>query len=261
MDGTSQLQIHAVDSPDERPVSPQQPGTRFTTTCWAGAVVDHNRARHGSGSTRQDETAAGCNIRHRTANADPSQIPLSILRKSSWPFVAFPSAARPETEPECAEPLASAVTTTRAFLLPNPALGREAAERGMNKPPVAVVGTGAVARPPRAFGADVSRLSSESCSVCPLKTMGSECKSSFPASWNHAAQVNTIHGLTRDIRLTAGVSSSTIASLMSWNTSTRCTRAYFSRTWCNKPSCVPAGRPRIRTDRLRTSSVRLPPAL
>ena len=63
-------------------------------------------------------------------------------------------------------PEAVAFDTARpcARLLPSPARGREAAERGMKRP-LAAVGL---------FVVVVARLSSENCSTLPLKFTGSE---------------------------------------------------------------------------------------
>lgn len=60
------------------------------------------------------------------------------------------------------------------------------------------------------------------------------------------------------LRRTAGFSISAMASLVSWNTSTRCTWACLLRICCKSPSCVPAGRPRTRIDRFLTSAERFP---
>ena len=59
-----------------------------------------------------------------------------------------------------------------------------------------------------------------------------------------------------DKGLTAAFSSSTTASFLSCKTSTRLTRACFSRTCCKRPSCVARGRLRTRTDRLCVSACR-----
>ena len=137
-----------------------------------------------------------------------------------------------------------------AFLLPRPARGRDAAERGMNKPPPrAGVPVG---RPELS----VSRLSSVKRRVLPLNVMGDGCSNSFPASY---LSVNFTIKRTRTSELTAGDSSSAIASFLSSNTSTRCTFAIFSNVCCRRPSWVPIGNPRILTDRLRTSSGRRRP--
>lgn len=116
--------------------------------------------------------------RRLETNRPPYQAPPSIFRKSSCPFAGALSVLGPEGTGL----LVFAATTLRVFLLPSPALGREAADRGMKRPPVAA-GGGPDGRAVRAAGADFSRVSSESCSVCPLKIIGSACKSNFPASY------------------------------------------------------------------------------
>lgn len=107
----------------------------------------------------------------------PAQSSPSILRKSSWPF-AGPVDTRGLEGPGwlLLELVAAEKATFCAFLLPNPARGREAADRGINKPPVA---GGA---PAGRLELVASRLSPDSCSVWPSRTIGSGCNNSFPTS-------------------------------------------------------------------------------
>jgi hypothetical protein len=104
---------------------------------------------------------------------------------------------------------------------PNPARGLDAAVRGINAAGV-----------PRGFPETSSPSENRSC--VPLNSKGSGFSSNRAASacdWN-----------------------STVASCLSSNTSTRFTGASFSMVCWSRPSWVPSGRPRMRSDRLRASA-------
>ena len=173
---------------------------------------------------------------------------MSIFRKSSWPFAPLSplcGAGAPELlaagsagfDPRC--------------LLPSPARGLETAARGTNIP---VFAAG------RAMGrADVEPPAAPSPAtnwrVFPLKTMASGLRRSFPASYQSQSDVVSKYGVALgEHKHTAAFSSSTSASFRSWKTSTRLMRACFSRACWSRPSCVPAGRFRTRTERPRTSA-------
>jgi hypothetical protein len=129
---------------------------------------------------------------------------------------------------------------------PKPARGLETAALGTNSPPVLVGGADRRDRK----GPVV--ISSDICRGLSLNNTGSARSSSFPASYTMVSKWGG--GEEGNKRLTAAFSSSTTASFISWKTSTRRTRACFSRVCCKRPSCVAGGRLRIRTDRLRVSA-------
>lgn len=126
-------------------------------------------------------TSAQCHLQVRTTSQSMSSevyCSPSIFLKSSCLFLCLPWFE--ELAAWSAEALVLGPTAfkTGADLraCPNPALGREAAARGTKSPPVLDGGAIGHATAP-------SRPSSESCSVFPLKTMGSVRRRSFPASY------------------------------------------------------------------------------
>ena len=145
--------------------------------------------------------------------------PESIFLKSSCAF-PLPLDEEPSSEGIC-EPAAGGGCRAR----PNPARGLDAALRGMNAPRPA-------ARVLRGFPETSS--ASENRSRMPLNSKGSGFSSNRAASgcdWI-----------------------STIASCLSSNTSTRLTGASFSMICWSRPSWIPSGRSRMRSDRLRASA-------
>jgi hypothetical protein len=142
-------------------------------------------------------------------------LPKSIFLKSSCAFPLPPDDAL-SSEGICG-PAAGGGFRVR----PSPARGLDAAVRGINAAGV-----------PRGFPEVSSPSENRSC--VPLNSKGSRFSSSRAAS---ACDWNSI-----------------IASCLSSNTSTRFTGANFSTVCWSRPSWVPSGRSRMRSDRLRSSA-------